>query len=54
MRHPVAFLIGLIIVWLMVVISVVVQPIVWWHTALWSVVGLMLTVTYVRERKSAP
>lgn len=54
MRHPTAFLIGLILTWLLVVLSVVVQPIVWWHTALWIVVALLLSVTYVRERKSTP
>jgi len=52
MRHPTALLIGVLLLWIVTILSVAVQPIVWWHTVLLGAVTLFMTGLYLKERRS--
>lgn len=50
MRHPMAVLIGAILIWIAAIASLFNQPIVWWQSALLGAAALLITMVYVRER----
>jgi hypothetical protein len=52
MKHPTALLIGVLLLWIVTILSVAVQPIVWWHTVLLGAVTLFMTGLYLKERRA--
>jgi hypothetical protein len=50
MKHPMAVLIGAVLMWIVTVASLFNQPIVWWQTAIVALAALFVTGTYIRER----
>lgn len=51
MRHPRAVLIGAVLLWIAAIASLLNSPIVWWQTLLLIAVAIMITGTYIAERR---
>lgn len=50
MKHPMAVLIGAVLMWIVTIATLFNQPIVWWQTSIMAVAAVFVTGTYIRER----
>jgi hypothetical protein len=50
MKHPMAVLIGAVLIWIVTISTLFNQPIVWWRTIIMAVAAVFVTGTYIRER----
>lgn len=53
MRHPVAVLVGAVLLWIAVIASLFNDPIVWWQTLLLVAVAILISGIYVSQRRTS-